>query len=674
MAADLDTQDAETSAGRPRPATGETGVPVALPEGSGVAMAPPEGSDEPAAGRAAGPADDATAAAEAETAVPNARPAPREARRRSGRRVDSDARSRRRPSPGRPLSRLSRLLGASVFSSLTRRIVILNLAGLIALVSGILFLNQFRAGLIDARVESLLTQSEIIATAIAASASVDEGGVLLDPDQLFRAQANEAAPQTSDDGLGALDFPINPERVAPVLQRLISPTKTRARIYDRDGVLLLDSRHLYARGQILRFDAPAPVAMKDDLLSRAWTAVERWLGAGDLAIYKDLGPTGGRGYPEVERALDGAPATVVRANERDEVVIAVAVPIQRQRVVLGALLLSTQGGDIEQILAAERRAIFRVFLVAAVVMVVLSVLLAGTIAGPMRRLAAAADRVRRGVKAREAIPDFPERNDEIGHLARALKEMTSALYRRMDAIEAFAADVSHELKNPLTSLKSAVETLPRAKSEESKARLYAIIEHDVRRLNRLISDISDASRLDAELSREDTEPVDMARLLAAVVDVQRGLAKEGGPQLGLEVEADEPNAYFTFGHDSRLGQVFTNLVDNARSFSPPGGEVRVTMRRDGDDIEVLVEDEGTGIRPDQMERIFERFYTDRPERDGFGNNSGLGLSISKQIVEAHRGTIIAENRLGENSVGEGGDGEARVLGARFIVRLPAAAT
>ena len=642
MAADLDTEDADTSAGRARPAAGDAGAPASRPDASG-ASAP--GTAESAANSAAEPSA---------TAAPAAGKAPqRESRRRSGRRSDADSRSRRRTPQGRPLARVSRVLGTYVFSSLTRRIVILNLAGLI-----------------DARVESLLTQSEIIATAIAASAAAEQGGVLLDPDQLFRAQANEAAPQASDDGLGALDFPINPERVAPVLRRLISPTKTRARIYDRDGVLLLDSRHLYARGQILRFDAPAPAVPKDDLLSKAWTAVERWLGPGDLAIYKDLGPTGGRGYPEVERALDGAPATVVRSNERDEVVIAVAVPIQRQRTVLGALLLSTQGGDIEQILAAERMAIVRVFLVAAAVMVVLSVLLAGTIAGPMRRLAAAADRVRRGVKAREAIPDFPERNDEIGHLARALKEMTSALYRRMDAIEAFAADVAHELKNPLTSLKSAVETLPRAKSEESKARLYAIIEHDVRRLNRLISDISDASRLDAELSREDTEPVDMARLLAAVVEVQRGLVKTDGPTVVLEVEAEKPNAYFTFGHDSRLGQVFTNLIDNARSFSPPGGEVRVTMRRDGDDIEVLVEDEGTGIRPDQMERIFERFYTDRPESDGFGNNSGLGLSISKQIVEAHRGSIIAENRMAENG---GSEGEAKVLGARFVVRLPAAA-
>ncbi len=666
MAADLDTQDADAGAGAARPAAGDAGTAASRPV--------PSGTPEPTVGDP--PATAATTAGKAPQ---------REPRRRSGRRGDADGRGRRRTPQVRPLARVSRVLGTYVFSSLTRRIVILNLAGLIVLVSGILFLNQFRAGLIDARVESLLTQSEIIATAIAASASADEGGVLLDPDQLFRAQANEAAPQASDDGLGALDFPINPERVAPVLRRLISPTKTRARIYDRDGVLLLDSRHLYARGQILRFDAPAPAVPKDDLFSKAWTAVERFLGAGDLAIYKDLGPTGGRGYPEVERALDGAPATVVRSNERDEVVIAVAVPIQRQRTVLGALLLSTQGGDIEQILAAERKAIVRVFLVAAVVMVVLSVLLAGTIAGPMRRLAAAADRVRRGVKAREAIPDFPERNDEIGHLARALKEMTSALYRRMDAIEAFAADVAHELKNPLTSLKSAVETLPRAKSEESKARLYAIIEHDVRRLNRLISDISDASRLDAELSREDTEPVDMARLLAAVVEVQQGLVKADGPKVVLEVEAEKPNAYFTFGHDSRLGQVFTNLIDNARSFSPPGGEVRVTMRRDGDDIEVLVEDEGTGIRPDQMERIFERFYTDRPESDGFGNNSGLGLSISKQIVEAHRGSIVAENRMAENRGGEtrggenrggenrGGDGEAKVLGARFVVRLPAAA-
>lgn len=568
----------------------------------------------------------------------------------------------------RLFSRVQRSIGAHLFSSLTRRIVFLNVAALVALVAGILYLNQFRAGLIDARVESLLTQGEIIAAAIAGSASVDTNTITVDPDRLLQMQAGEA-PAQSDDSLQSLDFPINPERVAPILQRLISPTKTRARIYDREGVLLLDSRYLYSRGQILKSDEAEPAGPQRGVVERAWERLKGWVLRGELPTYHELSGTNGRGYPEVERALGGAPASIVRVTTGGEIVVSVAVPIQRARGVLGVLMLSTQGGDIEAILRAERLGILRVFAVLLAVSMILSVLMAGTIAGPMRRLANAADRVRRGVKAREEIPDFSDRHDEIGHLARALRDMTSALYKRMDAIEAFAADVAHELKNPLTSLKSAVETLPLARNDASRARLMDIIHHDVRRLNRLISDISDASRLDAELARGDASIVDLAAVLDAVVAVQSGLVKDGSLKIALTVAPARTGSrpYAVVGHDSRLGQVFTNLIDNARSFSPPGGTVHVAVRRSGPDVEVSVEDEGPGIRPDLQDRIFERFYTDRPESEGFGNNSGLGLSISKQIVEAHNGTILAENRFGP----EDADGVRPVLGARFVVRIPA---
>jgi two-component system sensor histidine kinase ChvG len=223
------------------------------------------------------------------------------------------------------------------------------------------------------------------------------------------------------------------------------------------------------------------------------------------------------------------------------------------------------------------------------------------------------------------------------------------------------------LKNPLTSLRSAVETLPLARSDESRQRLLSIIQHDVKRLDRLISDISDASRLDAELARADAEPVDMVRLLEAVVSVANERRQEHDPliTLAIDKQAQGRDAYLVLGHDSRLGQVFNNLIDNARSFSPPDETVKVSMRRRKGQIEILVEDSGPGIEPDAVDRIFERFYTDRPEQ-GFGQNSGLGLSISRQIIEAHRGTIRAENRLG--SADE--TGEPRRLGARFIIRLP----
>ncbi|MBA5776980.1 sensor histidine kinase [Stappia sp. F7233] len=562
--------------------------------------------------------------------------------------------------------RIGMFLGTYVFSSLTKRIVILNLAGLCALVAGILYLNQFRAGLIDARVQSLLTQGEIIAGAIAASANVETDGLTVDPEKLLQLQAGESLSPTDDARL--FDFPINPERVAPVLRRLISPTKTRARIYDPEGILILDSRHLYARGQILRFDLPPPTAEEPGLMDKIWADLKLWFRRGDLPLYEEVGAGNGRAYPEVEAALAGSPASVVRVSPRGELIVSVAVPIQRFRAVLGSLLLSTQGGDIDAIVRAERLAIMRVFLVAAVVTVVLSILLAGTIAGPVRRLAAGAERVRRSIKSREEIPDFSDRQDEIGHLAGTIRDMTNALYNRMDAIETFAADVAHEIKNPLTSLRSAVETLPLAKSENSRERLLEVIQHDVRRLDRLITDISDASRLDAELARADAAPVDVATLLRTVTDFANERAGTEAAPVKLAVEPSrQPHPYRILGHDSRLAQVVNNLIDNARSFSPAGGNVRIIAKRTGDKVVVTVEDDGPGIRPEALERIFERFYTDRPDGEGFGNNSGLGLSITRQIIEAHRGSITAENRQERDP----NTGKICVKGARFIVSLPA---
>jgi two-component system sensor histidine kinase ChvG len=564
--------------------------------------------------------------------------------------------------------RTLRAVSSRAASSLTRRIVVLNLAGLFALLLGFLYLNQFREGLIEARVQSLLTQGEIIAGAISASATVETDSITIDPDKLLQLQAGESAGIPED----PLDFSINPEKVAPLLRRLVTPTKTRARIYDKDGLLTLDSRNLYSRGDILRLDLPR-LGQPDEppLLERTWNMLRNRLGKADVPAYDDFENANGKAYPEVARALNGVPASIVRVNTRGQTIVSVAVPVQRFRAVKGALLLSTQGGDIDTVIASERYAIFQVFAVAAGVMIVLSVLLAGTIAEPIRKLADAAQRVRKGVKSREQIPDFASRHDEIGHLSGSLRDMTKALYSRIEAIESFAADVAHELKNPLTSLRSAVETLPRAKSEDSRGRLLAVIQHDVRRLDRLISDISDASRLDAELARHDSAPVDLEQVLDAVVSVQNETRREDRPRIELSIErrgqrASGRDGFLVMGHDSRLGQVIVNLIDNARSFSAPDKPVKVRLGREGGDVVVTVDDEGPGIEPHALERVFERFYTDRPN-EGFGQNSGLGLSISRQIVEAHRGTILAENRLGPAN----DDGEPSRLGARFTVRLPA---
>ena len=341
------------------------------------------------------------------------------------------------------------------------------------------------------------------------------------------------------------------------------------------------------------------------------------------------------------------------------------MPVQRFRAVVGVLLLSTQAGDIDQIVHSERLAIMRVFGVATMVNVVLSLLLSSTIANPLRRLAAAAIRVRRGVKSREEIPDFSFRQDEIGNLSSAIRDMTNSLYDRIAAIESFAADVSHELKNPLTSLRSAVETLPLAKSEESKKRLLDVIQHDVRRLDRLISDISDASRLDAELARADAKSIDLKKLLESLVDISQQVRARSKP-VTVTFEADRKSlgkgSFVVMGHESRIGQIITNLIENARSFVPDeGGTIAVRLRKNANQCIVEIEDNGPGIEAENIDRIFERFYTDRPEGEAFGQNSGLGLSISRQIAEAHGGTLEAENVL---------DADGKRIGARFILTLP----
>ena len=530
--------------------------------------------------------------------------------------------------------------------------------------ASILYLSQFRAGLIDARAQSLLVQAEIIAGAIAASATVDTNTITIDPDRLLDLKPGET--YGAPDEFSGLDFPINPERVAPVLRRLISPTKTRARIYDGDGGLILDSRNLYGRGDVLRFELPPPSIMKPGIAERTMIAIRTWLNRGDLPLYRELGPENGKGYQEVVQSLNGQKSSMVRVNDRGEVIVSVAVPVQRFRAVHGSLMLSTQGDDIDQMVTAERLAILKVGGVASAVMIVLSLLLASTIAGPVRRLADSAERVRRRIRTRVEIPDFTRRRDEIGHLSGALRDMTDALYNRIEAIEMFAADVAHELKNPLTSLRSAVETLPLARNDTSRARLLAVIEHDVKRLDRLISDISDASRLDAELQRQDMSPVDLRRLLSTLTSVANETRL--GHDISVEVRFEGRGVNDTFsvpGHDSRLGQVISNLLVNAQSFSEAGGRVRIACRRMRSEIEIVVDDDGPGIRDDALQRIFERFYTDRPHQ-GFGQNSGLGLSISKQIIEAHGGRIWAENRAGPLNA----DGEATVAGARFVVRLP----
>jgi len=529
--------------------------------------------------------------------------------------------------------RRTRLRGP--LSSLARRIVLFNLLALIFLIAGVFTVNSFRDDLIEARIQALSTEGEIIAGAVGQAATSPEASVIE-----YRAARN-------------------------ILRRLAVPTRTRARIFDREGLLLADTRqHLYA-GQVVTYDLEPPGGLRQWSQKAAdwlWQKIDMILvEQATYPLYTERLDQEAQDYAEVVDALSsGNPASNVRKNSDGALIVSVAVPVTRFKVVLGALMLSTEAGDIDRLARQEAMQIFGVFLVAAFVSLVSSIFLAGTIAAPVRKLAEAADRVRRVVGGRVEIPDFTARKDEIGDLSQSLRDMTQALYNRIDAIESFAADVAHEIKNPLTSLKSAVDTLPLVKNDEQRERLTAVILHDVQRLDRLISDISNASRLDAELAREIMEEVDFAALLETLIDVERTVAGDDVPAIALELK-DRP-ALKVSGLESRLGQVVQNLLSNAISFSDPGSTITITARRKAAWVILIVDDEGPGIVNEQFDKIFERFFTERPGHESFGDNSGLGLSISKQIVEAHRGTIIAENRIGD---------DGRVMGARFIVKLPA---
>lgn len=557
---------------------------------------------------------------------------------------------------------IANILARGRFSSVTRRIVFFNIAGMAVLVGGVLYLNQFRQGLIDERKLSLLTQAEIIAGALAETATANLEAETIDP----LANVVRSRRWINPDEIIDRDIPIIAEHAALILRRLIVPTRTRARLYDKDGWLVLDSRELSVSSQIISFELPPP-NWEDNLsvVDRALHILYRLMPGRDLPRYIEAGSQNGRIYEEVNIALTGELASKERMGRKDELIISVAVPVQRFKAVMGALLLSTEGDDIDAIVRAERLAIVEVFLIAMSVSILLSVLLAGTIAEPVRRLAAAAERVgQTNRKGRVEIPDFTERRDEIGDLSGALRDMTGALYDRIDAIESFAADVAHELKNPLTSMRSAIETLPLVKTQAQTDRLMAVIQHDIQRVDRLISDISEASRVDAELSREEWEDIDLQVLLTTLVDMYNASGTSRGCTISFEADlgARSKVPLIVKGVDHRLGQVLRNLLDNALSFSPPDGKILIKATRDKSTICIKIEDQGPGIPPESLEKIFDRFHTDRP--DSFGSNSGLGLSIARQIVEAHAGHLWAENILEDPKVSD------TPIGARFIIELP----
>jgi two-component system sensor histidine kinase ChvG len=350
----------------------------------------------------------------------------------------------------------------------------------------------------------------------------------------------------------------------------------------------------------------------------------------------------------------------IRRTSDNRLLVTVAEPVQRNRHTVGIVLLTREAREVDDSLFQVRISILALFGLALGLTFIMSWYLSLTIARPILGLAGAAEEMREGGRSGAVPRRLLKRSDEIGELAKALSDSATALWTRMDAIERFAADVSHEIKNPLSSIRSAIETLRRIEEPGQQKRLLAIITEDVTRLDRLITDISDASRVDAELSRQTTTPVAVLPILRFLAEIHDATREEGDahlvldvPEKGLVVQAVE----------DRLVQVLRNLIGNARSFSPPNGRITLRARQTGGMVEISVEDEGPGIPDAKLEHIFDRFYSERPAGERFGQHSGLGLSISRQIVQALKGRISAENRRDRNGT---------VLGARFVVRLPLA--
>lgn len=502
-------------------------------------------------------------------------------------------------------------------SRLGRLIVVLNLLGLTILIAGALVLNELRRGLINARLDGLVLQGEVIANVINEQATVGD-------------------PAPALDGVRAGEF----------LLEVFIPRLQRARLFDAEGNVIADSYVVADRVEeaplppVGSAGASFPLPTRPMPPSRVAARARAELAA------------------ELARARSGETARNMRHSETGQRVVSVSIPIRRVRAVLGVLTL--EASDVDAIIAAERLALIPFILIAIGVTLLSSLLLTRLIARPILQLARAADRVRQSRARAINLPDLAGRDDEIGNLTRSLEDMTTALSDRMVAIESFAADVAHEIRNPLTSIRSAVETMELVRDDAPRARLLGILKQDVSRLDRLVTDISNASRLDAELGREDPHPVDLTRLLGDVVHAYEASLKPG--EIPVRIIGGE-DALFVSGREGPISQVFRNLIDNARSFSPPEGDVRLSLSRSRGQIVGIVEDDGPGMPPENLETVFERFYTSRPKGAAFGGNSGLGLSIARQIIEAHGGNIRAENRLGPNG---------EVIGARFIVTLPEA--
>lgn len=534
------------------------------------------------------------------------------------------------------------------FSPIVLRILAVNVMALAILVGSLLYLGRYQDRIVATELDSLLLQSRIIASAVA------EGAVVID-----------------DQDRNVL----SPLLARLMVRRLAETTDIRTRLFDTDDAMLADSRMLLGKTKstlqaekILSNREARP--WDERIVSGLFDVIDLIHERHEYPLYEEQ--ERGNHYDVVHQAMSGTMATQVWRAPEGGLTLAAAVPVQHYKQVLGAVMMSRSDANIDKAITTVRIDILKIFGITLCITILLSLYLARAIARPIRLLALAAEGLRHGqmqivglagtakLLNPDAIPDMTGRKDEIGDLSGALRDLTAALAQRIGAIENFAADVAHEIKNPLTSLRSAVETAERVTDPAAKLKLMAVIRDDVDRLDRLISDISNASRLDAELSRDEAVPIDLGRTLAVLIDFYHHEANEQSTEAEV-VLIPLRERLVVVGVEMRLAQVLQNLIDNALSFSPTGGKVTLSAYRDGRSAFIVIEDQGPGIPDNKLTAIFDRFYTERPRAEKFGTHSGLGLSISKQIVEAHRGNIRAENRR---------DADGKIIGARFIVQLP----
>lgn len=537
-------------------------------------------------------------------------------------------------------------------TGLTLRILGVNLIALIILAVGVVYLGQYQKSLIEAKLETFKIELDLV------TAALRENAINLDRTTL----------------------PADPTRqmVLSLSERMRKGLGQRVRVFGDNGQLIADSTQIFGPGGTIIQEQLPPLKAKQrlqsvEMLASAMKMVLSLLPqTRTLPRYPQPKSNLGVHFPDVQDAMNGQLSLSAWSDKDDTIFLSAAAPIYIDGEIVGSVLLTRYGRDIEEEITQVWLNVITIFLGTFLITVLLSIYLTGLIEQPLRKLARAAEKVRGGKGKPSDIPDLSNRNDEIGRLSLVLRDMTQALWDRMDMMESFAADVSHELKNPLTSLKSAIETLGVVKKAKDRERLMDIIHHDVGRLDRLITDISQASRLDTELSREEFAPVNIKKLLMNLLDsYQDPLERQKVTGANDDIEAKAGNrilklrllsseSLYTAGIESRLAQVFQNLISNALSFSPKQGAVRITLVHMNGSLEVRVEDEGPGIPENKLESIFERFYSERPESENFGNHSGLGLSICKQIINAHNGEIFAENITNEKGA---------ITGARFTVIL-----